>query len=245
MIQELISFGLEETEAKVYVALLEQGMSSVTQITRQAGITRTLGYHTLDKLVEYGLVKSVSRETLSLKTYCVDHPNQLIHFVENKKRIWEKRYTDVQKILPKFLALYNTETPKVKELQGITEIVQYVSRETYVEDDAVYVVINAEESSIASTYFFDESIIRLHQEGTKNVLLVSSGGKHWLQQKYESIISTTIPPLSQLANMKGEIIVSKKKIIHISLSNQLPTAAIYYDDMLVSLVRASLLDLAR
>ena len=54
--------GLEENEAKVYQALLELGPSTVSQITKKAGITRTFGYQILQKLSIHGFVNRVSGE---------------------------------------------------------------------------------------------------------------------------------------------------------------------------------------
>jgi sugar-specific transcriptional regulator TrmB len=55
--ENLISqLGLDETEGKVYLALLELGPATVDEITKKAGINRTLGYYALEKLGWYGLV---------------------------------------------------------------------------------------------------------------------------------------------------------------------------------------------
>lgn len=52
----LISFGLKEQEAKVYLACLKLGEAGVTEISRQSGIQRTFTYDILEELKKKGLV---------------------------------------------------------------------------------------------------------------------------------------------------------------------------------------------
>ena len=57
----LQSLGFSEKEATVYVALLELGRGTVTEIARRAGINRTTGYDILDSLAGKG-VGNISRK---------------------------------------------------------------------------------------------------------------------------------------------------------------------------------------
>ena len=49
--------GFSEKEVLVYLALLELGKGTVTQISRKAGINRPTGYHVLNSLALKELVK--------------------------------------------------------------------------------------------------------------------------------------------------------------------------------------------
>jgi sugar-specific transcriptional regulator TrmB len=88
MVEELISIGLEESEAKVYAALHSLGESGVSGIARSASVTRTLCYPVLRRLVEYGLVQCVSRETSQLR-YAPLPMSALVHFVYQKIAYWQ------------------------------------------------------------------------------------------------------------------------------------------------------------
>ena len=59
---QLQDAGLSETEAKIYLAALELGQTSVSRIARKSGIKRTTIYLSLENLMEKGLrlVKSCS-----------------------------------------------------------------------------------------------------------------------------------------------------------------------------------------
>ncbi|MBT3418990.1 MAG: hypothetical protein HN726_03980 [Candidatus Magasanikbacteria bacterium] len=122
MEQELEQFGLDESEAKIYLALLHLGPSSVTEITNKADITRTLGYHVLEKLCTYGLVKNVSQGTKK-KQYVAEHPSNVVRFVEERKENWERKLKEAEQRLPNLLSLYKiADKPVVQYQEGVEGI---------------------------------------------------------------------------------------------------------------------------
>ena len=56
MITELLSLGLSDEEAKVYLACLEINGGPVSVIAKKAGIHRVSCYHTLENLLEKRLL---------------------------------------------------------------------------------------------------------------------------------------------------------------------------------------------
>lgn len=115
----LKSLGLEDSESRVYEALLELGPSTVSEITKKAGITRTLGYHILEKLAINGLVDRASGEGSKIK-YSANHPRSLLQFVLNKTNQWERRRKETEQLLPELISLYKiAEKPIVRYREGI------------------------------------------------------------------------------------------------------------------------------
>lgn len=113
------NLGLDTTEALVYLALIELGPSSVTEITRKAGITRTLGYHVLEKLGWYGLVNIVSGAK-SKMLYSANHPRSLVQHLKNKRNKWGRCVKEVEKDLPELVGLYKMAgKPEIKYQYGI------------------------------------------------------------------------------------------------------------------------------
>jgi sugar-specific transcriptional regulator TrmB len=106
--EQLKNLGLEESEMKVYLALLELGPSTVTEITKKAGVTRTLGYRVLEKLGWQGLVDQASSKGKKI-VYSAQHPQRLLQYVKNKKNIWDKKVKDVENYLPNLLSLYKMD----------------------------------------------------------------------------------------------------------------------------------------
>lgn len=82
MINLLKNIGLEESETKIYLALLELSSSSVSEITNRAGITRTLGYHMLNKLSWNNLVSRVKTKGKKI-IFTAEYPRRVIQFAQN------------------------------------------------------------------------------------------------------------------------------------------------------------------
>ncbi|MFA7654421.1 MAG: helix-turn-helix domain-containing protein [Candidatus Magasanikbacteria bacterium] len=125
MHESLKQFGFDDDEAKIYVALLELGPSTVTEITKRAGITRTLGYVVLDKLGMWGLVARVNDGGKKIK-YTAEHPRNFVQYIKNTRNIWDKRVDSAERLLPELLSGYRAEEKPVLRYQegikGITTI---------------------------------------------------------------------------------------------------------------------------
>lgn len=123
MLDLLTKIGLDETEVKVYLALLELGPSTVTEITHKAGITRTLGYHTLEKLGWQGLVNQITKND-KIMTYSAEHPQRLLQFGKNKENQIKKSLGEIENHLPNLISLYKkAEKPVIKYKEGLSGVV--------------------------------------------------------------------------------------------------------------------------
>ncbi|MFH1439686.1 MAG: helix-turn-helix domain-containing protein [Candidatus Woesearchaeota archaeon] len=100
----LMAAGLTFNEAKVYLALLKLGSSSVNEITKKAGVHRVNVYDILNRLKEKGLASSIM---VKGKRYFdpVD-PNQLL-------KILERREAEVKDALPELMLDFTLK--KVKQ----------------------------------------------------------------------------------------------------------------------------------
>lgn len=124
MLGKLIDFGLSEKEAKVYLALLELGSSSVSEIARRARVARTNTYHLLNALQSYGLVSS--NESKSSKVvFSAEKPESLIHMMREKLHEAERRYSEVKDLLPQIKSIYHDPEQKlsVRYYEGVEGII--------------------------------------------------------------------------------------------------------------------------
>jgi sugar-specific transcriptional regulator TrmB len=60
----LEKLGLQETEIKVYLALLKKGLSTATQISQYTALNRSHIYDKLDILLEKGLMLLILKKLL-------------------------------------------------------------------------------------------------------------------------------------------------------------------------------------
>lgn len=123
MFQDLIKFGLTDKEASVYLALMEMGPSSVTEVSKKTKITRTNGYHILNALVTKGLVSTY--EEKSKMVFIAESPERLIVMLEEQLKAMEDNVQRAKKVLPEFKAIYRNPSGrlKVKFYEGVEGII--------------------------------------------------------------------------------------------------------------------------
>ena len=119
LLAQLKQLGLSEKEAKVYLAALELGSSSVMEISRKAGINRPTTYFQIESLMKRGLMSSVTRG--KKRYFAAEPPNRLLRLLELKEKEIEEQEERFKKILPELQALFNMirEKPKVRFFEGI------------------------------------------------------------------------------------------------------------------------------
>lgn len=142
--QELLKqFDLDEHEAKIYLALLELGPSTVTEVTKKSGVTRTLGYLTLDKLGWKGLVTRVQDAGKKIK-YVAENPRNFLQYVKNKKHVWENRLEKAETILPDLMSLYKIEDKPVIRFQEGAHAVMNLFEESLNSKTEILAVLDVE-----------------------------------------------------------------------------------------------------
>lgn len=94
---ELTGAGLDEKQAKVYMACLELGKAKAPEIARRSGIKRTTAYGILDELTALGFVSSSAKG--KLKYFSAANPKALVENLEEKKK-------EMQNILPALEEIY-------------------------------------------------------------------------------------------------------------------------------------------
>lgn len=108
---QLKSAGLTENEAKVYLAALELGETSVYRLAKKSGVKRTTTYLAVESLKEKGLMSGYSRNNVML---CyAENPRKLEEILEEKKR-------NIHRIMPELLAFTNLidKKPKIRFWEG-------------------------------------------------------------------------------------------------------------------------------
>ena len=92
--EALEKFGLSSNEAKVYTALLKNGLSTVGVIADKSKVHRTNVYDVIERLVEKGLVSYIMKD--GVKGYEATEPENLMILLKEKEM-------ELQKILPSLM----------------------------------------------------------------------------------------------------------------------------------------------
>lgn len=115
----LEQLGVSETEARLYLKLLETGNISVRQLAKILGINRTSAYLHIDQLIEKGLVMKLVKG--SKKLVAANAPeDSLKDLLEKKAQIVQT----IQSEFPKIIREIKTSVPKNKPV-GEAEIKYY------------------------------------------------------------------------------------------------------------------------
>jgi sugar-specific transcriptional regulator TrmB len=105
-ISSLKEAGLTDGEIKVYLALLEVGISTIGPILVKSKITKSIIYRILDRLIEKGLVSYVIRE--KTKYFQAAQPDKILDYIDEKKDELEKNREKVENLIPQLLLQQST-----------------------------------------------------------------------------------------------------------------------------------------
>jgi len=96
-IEDIIKqIGLNEREARIYLATLELGGETIKRIAEKAGLERTGTYYLIEGLIEKGLVSSSFRG--KRKIYLASEPKKLLILEEQKLRNLKEALPDLEAI---------------------------------------------------------------------------------------------------------------------------------------------------
>ena len=120
--EQLRKAGLSKSESRVYLYVLENGLSSPPQIAKGTGIARTNTYHILKSLKEKEVIEVQTKG--ARQVFVATDPSAIVRNIEERKVAMES-------VLPDLRALYTTQKnkPKVRFFNGWDEVEQ-VYRET-------------------------------------------------------------------------------------------------------------------
>lgn len=130
--KELIDAGLSENEAKVYLAALELGETSVYRLAKKSSVKRTTTYLAVETLKEKGLMSSYLSNNVAV---CyAESPKKLVNILERKKEALDK-------VMPELMAFNNLidKKPKIRYFEGkesykevFEDILKYSDSETLI-----------------------------------------------------------------------------------------------------------------
>jgi len=85
----LQKLGLQEKEAKIYIAALEVGKGSVQDIAKKANINRATAYFVIENLMKKGLISATQEDKKQF--FSPESPAQLQEIIEQQKRELDRK----------------------------------------------------------------------------------------------------------------------------------------------------------
>jgi len=181
MYNELLNkLGFSDKSAKVYLALLQLGPSSVRKLAEFCELNRGTTYDTLKWLQEKGVVTFYQKDT---KQYFVaENPEKLLNLVKNQETELKEAETRLNRAVPELQALYNKggERPVARyyEKDEIYKILQDVLDTCEETGEMVYRIYSAEG---IREYLYDSfetfSDVRIAKGIGVKVIAIGEGGE--------------------------------------------------------------------
>lgn len=159
----LQALGFSEKEATVYVAILELGKGTVSQISRKASINRTTGYEILDSLINKGIVNLSGKEPKA--EYAVEPPETLVVHLKKEADDVMGRIKKAENFIPQLLRVYSSQNrPRIKFYEGI-EGLQYVYEDTLTSTESIRAYANVDDVHATLPNYFPDYYKRRATKG--------------------------------------------------------------------------------
>ncbi len=219
MFEKLVEFGLSEKEAKVYLALMELGEASVTDIARKARVTRTNTYHLLGALSSYGLV--IGEQGDSKTMFRAQKPDKLLNFVREKMHQAANNYKEAESLMPEFKSLYRDpeQKTKIRYFDGV-EGIMAIYDDTLTAKSRIFSYSASEDKDGMLPGFFDEYYEKKAKKGIETESFVSDSGLTEEQKRLFVDHKISVKLLPERFAVSSEINIYDNKISVVSLKEK-------------------------
>jgi len=220
LINMLISIGLREEEAKVYLAVLELGPSSVWDISIKSGIKRPTCYVILDALTNRGITEKSRDRKKTI--YSANDPTQIAREFDRKKKDFEQNLSQFEALSSKA-----TEKPQIRIYEG-EEGIKRAYDISLNQAKGTEMLICSNEKVLASyPEYFERYLKRRVKLGIKVKLLLADTPENrvHLEKDKKELRETRFLPKDKF-DPRGEMEIYNDKIINIAYSESNPFATV-------------------
>jgi len=180
--KELQKIGLTEKQAKIYLALLDMGKTSVQKLAGHTKIKRATTYVILDELMDLGLVSTHQEGKKTL--FIAELPERLSSYLENKLQKIDNKEREFNAILSQLNEIHqkSDERPMVEYVEGKKDLKRAIRRVIFAQKKGnIQMFYNNDE---IAKYFSEEErgeIRKLRQQrGIKTKVIYTSSDNELL-----------------------------------------------------------------
>lgn len=195
LIQSLKSLGLNEKEARVYIALLQTGKATAYAVAQHCGLKKPTTYVILDELVGRGFVLKLPRE--KTMHYVAISPDDLFSIIESK-------VNNAREILPELKALSKEgerQKVKVSYYEGIKSIRELYRKELkeMAGGEIIGFFGHGKNTPPALNKYWNEYNIERVKKKIKSrgIVPYDSTNKKWIENQKKYLINAKTVPLDQ------------------------------------------------
>lgn len=207
----LMELGLSEKEAKVYLACLSLGPTSVAKVANIAEVKRPSVYPVIERLKKFGLM---AEEVKGFKTFYHAQPPEKLELVLEERRA---KFKDA---LPDFSKLYNLQgehdvIKRYEGLQAVKSVYEDLLRNIQPHEEYLIIADQANWLRLDKDYFMDFSRRRAKLPINIRMLQVYSPEAEWFK-KYEKNFNLKIKflPKNLTSLVTNLVVIPKMLVIH-------------------------------
>ena len=187
-IEILKKAGLTDSQAKGYLALIENGALTPVEIAEKAGETRTNGYAIADKLVDLGLARKTNGSKAKVEA---ENPTKIRSLIASRQQQLKVVNDELTGLLPSLLSRFRltSDQPGVMSLEGI-DALKLVYDEIIATKQDVLIFPSAHDRTDPETSeLIDKQIKRQREAGVKSLALISADEFDAIKAQEDGLLS--------------------------------------------------------
>lgn len=226
-VKTLEEFGLSDEEARLYLAGLSLGPTTMLKLARSANVQRTSAYRVADSLISRGLMK-VELKGLK-KLYAVESP-------ENLKRSLEQKTAQLNDLLPTLMASFNkrgkdTLIKYYEGVEGVKSVYEGFLRETR-SGEPYYVISSHHEWYKVDEKWFSNFSDRRNAKGLDfKFFLLDSEHARRLKDR-EEVLGLKVKILPKNLHFTSILIITQYRVLIHNLEPPIEGLVIENQDMI-------------
>lgn len=230
LFKSLVDYGLSEKEAQVYLALLEVGEGSISQLAEKTSLNRSSVYQVLDTLEEKALV-AVS-ETPNVQKFVAASPEVLLSNLERHTQDLEKKIQKSERIIPylKEKQVTKNTKPRVRVYDGALGLISAMNETLMTEERLLRSFTSGENLlKFIPDYMLEWSQTRMDRGITIRTIFVDNEESKLIEQMSPSMAENVFVPKDNYPfpvdsmiwdNKVGYLITEKEKLTSIIIEGK-------------------------
>jgi sugar-specific transcriptional regulator TrmB len=227
-VQVFQSLGLKEDHLKIYMASLEWGETTISNLAYKSKVPRTTVYELLEDLIKIGIIKqSLHKEK---KMYFPVNPEFLMTLLSRKQEELQELMSGFNSKLSELKAMQNTNKnkPKIHFLEGAEGIMQ--AYEMSLNTKEIFVQCLADNYGDVPATFFDDYFERFFSKSTlrsKEILAESEEDSYIKKYRSTKNLQLRVPVTGELST---DFMVFDNTVIYVSFDKTNSYALVIEDE---------------
>ena len=195
----LEKFGLTKTEERVYLKLLQLGISPASRIIKKTQLHRTTVYDVLERLIEKGFASYIVEN--KIKSYIASNPSKILDIIMEEKKMIENKEKSAKEIIKKINPIRDKNVKSVAQI-FVGEKSEKTIMEEIIEVGKEFYVLGSGGSFRETIPFYTEQWAEKRRAKNIHAKIISTHAKNapvwhfnsirYINREYESPTSTII-----------------------------------------------------